>query len=522
MTILQKIIELGFTQKRLKLDEAIYNSKKDELLLNFIYPENAPLTQAEKDQINKVIEDEIKNEGRLDIKKITVKYNKSCFDEEVVLERVEEYIDRYYKVLKNELKREDIDISYSDNDETVVLTISCDELRKQVFINKNFDEDLREFLMLKFFMNFEIKIDANREMASLFDLKNAMPEVDTSLSDALAKESQINKMDIELGECFYGKYMAGKVDFIADVGGDTGTEVLVAGVVTDLALSTFTSKVKVDGSPMERKKLSFTLTDPSGSIEVVVFPQEREMHSLEIIEDGMALAVGGVFSVFKDKKNLRARSLSKCEIFTKELKRVYRGVNESYHFVKPQPVFETQQMDLFSATGKTTDYWDTHDSVVVFDLETTGFDARSCKIIEIGAVKIVKGSIIETFQTLINPGIEIPKEITNLTHIDDSMVADAPTIDQVLPDFYKFTFGSVLSAYNIDFDYSFLSFNGQNLRLLFDNEQIDTLRLVRDKVPSLSNYKLGTVVKALNITLNNAHRALADAYATAKVFVKLI
>ena len=236
----------------------------------------------------------------------------------------------------------------------------------------------------------------------------------------------------------------------------------------------------------------------------------------------MTVAVGGTINEFNGNRSLRVSSISKCDILTKELKRVYRKVNDDYYYVKPQPVLETQQMDLFAVGGKTTDYWNTHDSVVVFDLETTGFDSKSCKIIEIGAVKITKGSIIETFQTLINPGSKIPDEITKLTHIDDSMVENAPTVDQVLPDFYKFVNGCVLSAYNIDFDYSFLSFNGQNLRLLFDNEQIDTLRLVRDKVPSLSNYKLGTVVKALNITLNNAHRALADAYATAKVFVKLI
>ena len=264
------------------------------------------------------------------------------------------------------------------------------------------------------------------------------------------------------------------------------------------------------------------MQDLSGKVDVVIFPNENAVSDLEKIEEGAQLVVGGSVSIFNERLNIKANSLSFAEIKTKELIKVYRKVNSQYYFVNPQPVNEIQQMDLFSLTEKKTDYWDTHDSVVVFDFETTGLDANSCKIIEIGAVKIQKGSIIETFQTLINPGQPIPEEITGITHIDDSMVADAPTIDQVLPDFYKFTYGSVLSAYNIDFDYQFLANNGKNLRLLFNNEQIDTLRLARAKVPSLSNYKLGTVVKALNITLVNAHRALADAYATAKVFIKLI
>lgn len=518
MSILQKIADLGFDKKRIKLDEAVFNSKKDELVLHFMYPEDKTISVDEKKSILDVISKDIG-----DLCKVTVKFNKSCFDEEVIYERIEEYIEKYYKALKNELSRDDITIRQLSGDEPgAEIIISCDEMRKQVFVNKNFDTDLKAFLLRKFFFDFVITLCVDKQSTNLGELLNNMPHVDTGLSDALAKENQINRMEIELGECFYGKYMPNKVDFIANIDAENGNEVMVAGVVTNVALTTFTSKVKVDGEPMERKKFAFTLTDPSGFINVVVFPQDKMLKSLDCIEDGVTLAVGGTINEFNGNKSLRVNSISKCDILTKELKRVYRKVNDDYYFVKPQTVFETQQMDLFNKTNKVTDYWDTHDSVVVFDLETTGFDAKSCKIIEIGAVKITKGSIIQTFQTLVNPGSKIPDEITKLTHIDDSMVESAPSIEQVLPDFYKFVDGCVLSAYNIDFDYSFLSFNGEKLRLLFDNEQIDTLRLVRDKVPSLSNYKLGTVVKALDITLNNAHRALADAYATAKVFVKLI
>ncbi len=517
MSVLQKIIDLGFDENKLKLDEATFNTKKDELTINFMYPEDRPITDDDKKQIIGII---TKDFG--DLCKVVVKFNKSCFDREVIFERIEEYIDKYYKVLKNEMSRDDIAIQRLSEGEGAEIIISCDELRKQVFVNKKFDADLKAFLQRKFFFDFVVTLRVDKESTNLQEFLDNMPKIDTGLSDALAKESQINHMEIELGECFYGKYMPNKVGFIADIDAENGNEVMVAGVVTNVALTTFTSKVKVDGEPMERKKFSFTLTDPSGFINVVVFPQEKTLKPLELMEDGMTVAVGGTINEFNGNRSLRVSSISKCDILTKELKRVYRKVNDDYYYVKPQPVLETQQMDLFAVGGKTTDYWNTHDSVVVFDLETTGFDSKSCKIIEIGAVKITKGSIIETFQTLINPGSKIPDEITKLTHIDDSMVENAPTVDQVLPDFYKFVNGCVLSAYNIDFDYSFLSFNGQNLRLLFDNEQIDTLRLVRDKVPSLSNYKLGTVVKALNITLNNAHRALADAYATAKVFVKLI
>ena len=376
----------------------------------------------------------------------------------------------------------------------------------------------------KFFIDFEVKFNANKQSLGYQDLLEAMPQVDTGLTDALSKEAEINKMEIELGECFYGKYVAGKPIFIKDPSDKENQEVFLAGIVTDLNFSTYTSKSKNASQPIvEKKKLSFTLTDPSGSIGVVIFPNEKNISSLNLIEEGMAIAVNGFVSVFNENRNIRANSLSRCDILTQRLERVYRKVNEKYIYITPQPVKEVEQMDLFAmANAKEKEFWKTNHEVVVFDLETTGFDPKSCQIIEIGAVKIIDGSIVETFQTLINPNIPIPPEIIKLTHIDDEMVADAPSIEQVLPDFYKFVNGAVLSAYNIDFDYSFLSHYGEKYRLKFNNEQIDTLKLARDKVPSLSNYKLGTVVKALDITLNNAHRALADAYATAKVFIKLI
>ena len=102
------------------------------------------------------------------------------------------------------------------------------------------------------------------------------------------------------------------------------------------------------------------------------------------------------------------------------------------------------------------------------------------------------------------------------------MLVFAPTLEDVIADFYKFTKGSVLSAYNIGFDIKFLKNAGLKYRYNFNNEQIDTLELARSKIASLSNYKLSTVVKALNISLVDAHRALNDAIATAKVFIKLI
>ena len=516
METIQKIRELGFLENVLKVDKVEYSKSKDELSICFLYPENKPLNDKQKKQIADLINTDVNNKCH-----VVVKFNKSCFDKEIVLSRIEDFVESNYKVLKNEVKPQDIKFINDDND-LVKIVINCDEMRKQVLLNRQFDRELITYLQNKFFYNFEVHFDVTKETLNYQELMQSMPQEDNSLSEILSKEAQINKMEIELGECFYGKYINQKLLFIEDAKSQNEGELFIAGVVSEITENSYNTKPKKSEEVVEKKKISFTLTDPSGSIQITLFPAEKDMHSLSALQEGMELAVGGYLNTFNDNISIRANSLSKCEILTKEIKHLYRDVNKDYLYVKPQPVMETKQMDLFSLAKQETDFWANNKSVVVFDFETTGLDPSSCKIIEIGAVKVVNGSLIETFQTLINPETEIPQEITDITHISQEMVDDAPTIEQVLPDFYKFTYGSVLSAYNIGFDYQFLSNNGQRLRLLFNNQQIDTLKLARDKVPSLSNYKLSTVVKALNITLNNAHRALADAYATAKVFVKLI
>lgn len=516
METLQQLKDLGFNENRLKLDSVQYLKNDDECIINLTFSDKLPLTDEERETIRTRLSDDLAG-----VCKVTVKFNKSCFDEDVIRKRIQEYFDLNYKALSMIFSKDDIIITQTDDGANIDFSC-CDSMTKQVLENKNFVNDLHQFLKHKFFMDFEIKLSSKVNTVSLDDL-NANKVVEDTLSDCLAEEEKLNKYIVEMGECIYGKFVGNEPIMIASMPKENGAAVLLAGVVTNPVISTFLKKSKLEGAePEEKKRFTFTLKDVSGKVDVVIFPNENSLDALEKITEGDSLAVGGTVSIFNERLNIKASSLVRCDIKTKELKRVYRKVNSQYYCVTPQPVSEVEQMDLFNMAAKKSAFWDEHETVVVFDFETTGLDANSCQIIEIGAVKVKNGSIIETFQTLINPGQPIPQEITDITHIDNSMVENAPVLEDVLPDFYRFTYGAVLSAYNIDFDYQFLDLGGQKLRLLFNNEQIDTLKLARNKVPSLSNYKLGTVVKALNITLENAHRALADAYATAKVFIKLI
>ena len=141
------------------------------------------------------------------------------------------------------------------------------------------------------------------------------------------------------------------------------------------------------------------------------------------------------------------------------------------------------------------------DPYVVFDIETTGFSPLSDRIIEIGAVKVVNGTITDKFSTFVNPDIPIPFRIEQLTSINDSMVLPAPKIDKVLPDFLKFCEGCALVAHNASFDVSFIAHNAEELGLPFDPTVLDTVTLARILLPQLNRYKLDTVAKALNVSL---------------------
>lgn len=162
------------------------------------------------------------------------------------------------------------------------------------------------------------------------------------------------------------------------------------------------------------------------------------------------------------------------------------------------------------------------DSFVVFDLETTGFSPTRNRIIEIGAVKVEHGEITDRFSTFVNPQIPIPPRITEVTSIEDSMVADAPTIETVLPEFLDFCKGCVLVAHNAGFDYGFICKKGAEQGLDTEFTVVDTVGIARVLFPHLARYTLDNVAKVLKISLINHHRAVEDAEATAEIFEKMI
>ena len=157
---------------------------------------------------------------------------------------------------------------------------------------------------------------------------------------------------------------------------------------------------------------------------------------------------------------------------------------------------------------------------VVFDIETTGLNSHSNEIIEIGAVKIKAGRIVDRYSQLINPGRPIPYHITEITSITDEQVANEPKIDEVIGKFVDFVGDAVLVAHNAPFDMGFIKRDVKKyLNIDLQSSVIDTLQMARDLFPDLKKYGLGDLNKTLGLALEKHHRAVDDSQATANMFI---
>ena len=161
------------------------------------------------------------------------------------------------------------------------------------------------------------------------------------------------------------------------------------------------------------------------------------------------------------------------------------------------------------------------DEFVVFDIETTGLSAMTCKITEIGAVLVRNGEVLKVFSTFVNPDGHIPEEITELTGITDDMVSDAPSQGDAVKAFIEFVGKRTVVAHNANFDMGFIRRAAENAGIHFDPPYLDTLSMSRFLNPELKNHKLDTLVDFYRLGDFNHHRACDDAEVTAKIFCKM-
>lgn len=159
---------------------------------------------------------------------------------------------------------------------------------------------------------------------------------------------------------------------------------------------------------------------------------------------------------------------------------------------------------------------------VVFDIETTGVDPQGDRITELAGIKIRNGKVVDRFSTFCDPQRNIPDKIVRLTGITNSMVEGAPFEDEVVRDFIDFAKGCVLVAHNASFDTAFVKYVSNKYNLGYNFKSLDTLALSRLLYPELKSHKLNKVCEHLQVLLEDHHRAINDAEATAGVLLKML
>ncbi|GAB7388254.1 PolC-type DNA polymerase III [Bacillaceae bacterium] len=163
------------------------------------------------------------------------------------------------------------------------------------------------------------------------------------------------------------------------------------------------------------------------------------------------------------------------------------------------------------------------DTYIVFDVETTGLSAVRDKIIELAAVKVRGGEIVDTFESFVDPHQPLTKTISELTGITDEMLRGAPELDEVLRKFRDFVGDGVLAAHNARFDMGFLNIGYKRIgEPELANPVIDTLEMARFLYPGMKNYRLNTLCEKFNIELVSHHRAVYDARATGHLLWRMI
>lgn len=160
------------------------------------------------------------------------------------------------------------------------------------------------------------------------------------------------------------------------------------------------------------------------------------------------------------------------------------------------------------------------DTYVCIDLETTGLNPKTDRIIEIGAVKVEKGKETEVFETFVNPGRSLEERITELTGIRNEDLNEAPPIEDVMPKLLEFAGEHVLLGHSVLFDFSFIKKAAVNQKMTFERTGIDTLKLARKYLPELESRSLGYLCEYYGIP-HKAHRALEDAKATVQLYENL-
>ncbi len=400
--------------------------------------------------------------------------------------------------------------------------------------------------------------DAEHQLAAMAERQAKRDEVAIVNAPQVKEKAKACAADAVV----YGKRIAGDTVPVAELIGE-GERVILEGRVIKTDLK--------ETRKGDKKILLFDLTDYTSTVTCKLFlPAEKE-REIEPVKEGAYLKVRGVcmtdtftrdFSVMLNDINIAAPEIhtddepvkrielhahtkmsnmdavvSAEDLVKRAMSLGHKAIGITDHGVLqafPEALAAAGKSDFKVLMGVEGYLFDeeagialhadarsTSARVVVLDIETTGLSPHADKITEIAAVRVENGEITGTFQTFVNPERPIPARITELTGITDEMVRDAPLELDALARFLAFAEGDALLAHNASFDLGFLRRVAKQASQTLPQTVIDSLALSRALLPALASHKLNIVCTALGVKLLKHHRALDDATATGKAWIRL-
>ena len=492
----------------LKLLNVVYDQEALTCTITLLYPyQQEEIAPEDKEVIQSFIQDFLCLNASL-----KVKFKRSFLDETLILEEVINFFRDTKKGIYPYISKENLSSNFEGQNVTINISLNQDI----VALIEDFDleKQIKDYIEKLFIANVKVNIIENEE--TLPD------EIEAEDLPSTALGSRTRRYDVSIEKYLIGKDIAPKPEYIGDIK-KPKESVILGGFIKNKNQKKFIQR-KGKNAGKEKALYTFTLTDKEGSIECVYFCPKAHEKTMDALDDlFMIVCVGNVQVGLNGKLTYYIRKMALASPVEEVIEQVAEDGSTFTHkqVVFPEKIFAEKQGTLFEDNSRYDDFI-MKNSFVVFDIETTGLDPETCEITELGAVKVENGVVTEKFQSFAKPSEPIPENIVELTGITDEMVANAPSPKDVVYDFYNWSKGCIISGYNvIGFDIKFIRKVAEQIGVKFDNEIIDTLIIARQSNLRLKNYKLGTVVDALGLTLENAHRAYNDAHATALVLMEL-
>lgn len=496
----------------LKILKVVYDTTFSLCHINFIYPESVPtLDNAQKDEIKNACQEILNIQSKLECK-----FNKSFLDENIVKSKIHEFFKSNFDSISSCINDDQID--YSKNAIAIDLCLHVNQTIYNYFLENDICTKLKSYLNDNFCAEF--KVVCKQDDSENFDEQDLEKRAQEVQSKIEYKARTPRYKVANVLPVFGGDIMP-MPEYIKNLK-EEKISVVLAGNVLNLEQKEFLPRRnKAKGIDEKRKMYKFKLDDGSGTVECVHFcTKNSEKHFVLVEEGAYILCQGDYVKRMTGEMQYLIKSISLCSKTDEVVEyKVVEQSNSDYKYVRPTPYTRMIQKTLFETKTQYPDYI-MNNTFVVFDVETTGLVPDKNEITEIGAVKIVNGEITERFQTLCKPHQQISAEITKLTGITNEMVENEHAPEEIIEDFLRFAGDSIMVGYNVNFDYQFIQFTAKKVDKMFNNEFRDCMGDAKAKL-FLPNYRLGTVVHHLGVTLDNAHRALYDATATAEAFLRL-